>query len=97
MFSGGGDGEKAERRGDGLILLQALEELKKEARLLSVERENLLDIEDRLWVMLREDIRYKIRKNQELRMEIEQEKRKCVRLARGLNASILKDCSMDVS
>ncbi len=85
------------RQGDGLVLLQALEELEKEARLLSVERENLLDIEDRLWVMVREDVRYKIRKNQELQMEIEQEKRKCVRLARGLNASILEDCSLDVS
>jgi hypothetical protein len=84
------------RQGDGLVLLQALEELEKEARQLSVERENLLDIENRMWVMVREDIRYKIRKNQELRMEIEQEKKKCVRLASGLNAAVLKDCSREV-
>jgi hypothetical protein len=46
--------------------------------------------------MVREDIRYKIRKNQELRMEIELQKKKCGRRARGLNASILKDCSKEV-
>ena len=74
-----------------MSLLQVLEELEKEVQLLRDEKENLLNIEDKLWVMVREDIVYKRRKNQELQLEIMKQKENCVELAKGLNASILKD------
>jgi hypothetical protein len=97
MFDNGNDEENGERESDCLILLQVLEELEREVQLLSDKIENLLDIEGRLWVMVREDIAYRRRKNQELSLEIAKRKRNCVALARGLNASILKDCSMAFS
>ena len=97
MLDSGGNGENGERQSDSLILLQALEELEKEVQLLNTEVENLLDIEDKLWVMVQEDIVYKTRKNQELRMEVEQRKRNCAALANGLNASIRKDYFMTFS
>jgi hypothetical protein len=96
VLSSGGNGENGERQDDGLVLLQALEELQQEVQLLTVKRSNLLDIEGKLWVMVHEDIVYKRRKNQELMLEIRKQKENCMKLARGLNASILKDCSMAV-
>ena len=96
MSTSGGNGENGKRQDDSLILLQALEELEKEVQLLTVRMENLLDIEEKLWVMVHEDIVYKRRKNQELSLEIKKQKENCVAMARGLNASILKDCSLAV-
>lgn len=96
MLSSGGNGKNGERQDDGLVLLQALEELQQEVQLLTAKRANLLDIEGKLWVMVHEDIVYKRRKNQELMLEIRKQKENYVKLARGLNASILKDCSMAV-
>ena len=68
----------------GLTLLQVFKYLENEVQLLTVERENLLDIEEKLWLMVYEDIEYKSRKNQELRAEIEKQKKNCVELERGL-------------
>ena len=97
MFDIGNKRENGEKQNDSLSLLHALEELDKEVQLLRGEKENLLDIEDKLWVMVREDIVYKRRKNQELQMENEQTKKNCIMLAKGFNSSIRKDLPHNVS
>jgi hypothetical protein len=47
-----------------------------------------LSIEEKLWFMINEEIEAKRRKNEELRMEVGEQKTKCVELTRMLNASI---------
>jgi hypothetical protein len=68
--------------------LQAYEQLDKEAKMLTVEKEDLLAIEEELHFMLHEEIETRRKKNFSLRMEVEEQKRKCVELTRILNASI---------
>jgi hypothetical protein len=80
--------EDGEGRDCGLNLLQTLEQLEKEAQLLSDEKADLLSIEEKLWFMINEEIEAKRRKNEELRMEVGEQKTKCVELTRILNASI---------
>lgn len=94
MFDGGNDGENGERQVCSLALLEVFEQQEKAVQLLSDERERLLDIEEKLWFMIFEDIKYRIRKNQELRLEVEKQKQNCMELAKGLNASIISDCYM---
>ena len=94
MFDSGNSEEKWKRQGYDLSLLQVLEQLEKEIRLLSNEKENLVEIEEKLWFMINEEIETKRRKNEELRMEVEEQKTRCVELTRFLNASIREDYSM---
>ena len=94
MFDSGNNGENGERQGYDLTILQVLEQLEKEVQLLKYERENLRDIEGTLWFMINDKIEAQIRKNEELRLEVEKRKAHCVKLARVLNASIRVNCSM---
>ena len=94
MFDSGNNKENGEKRGCSLTLLQVFEEQEKTVQSLNHEKKKLLDIEQKLWFMIFEDIKYKIRKNQELRLEVEKQKKNCVKLAKGLNASIRSDCYM---
>ena len=94
MFDSGNSEEKWKRQGYDLSLLQVLEQLEKEIRLLSNEKENLVEIEEKLWFMINEEIETKRRKNEELRMEVEEQKTRGVELTRFLNASIREDYSM---
>jgi hypothetical protein len=64
------------------------EQLNNEAKKLAVEKEDLLAIEEELRFMLHEEIEAKRKENLSLRMEVEEQKRKCVELTRVLNASI---------
>ena len=88
MLNTASNEENGEGRDCGLSLLQTLEQLEKEAQLLGDEKADLLSIEEKLWFMVNEEIEAKRRKNEELRMEVEEQKTKCVELTRILNASI---------
>jgi predicted RNase H-like nuclease (RuvC/YqgF family) len=94
MLNTASNEENGEGREGGLSLLQTLEQLEKEAQLLSDEKADLLSIEEKLWSLINEEIEAKRRKNEELRMEVEEQKTKCVELTRVLNASIREDYSM---
>jgi hypothetical protein len=68
--------------------LQVYEQLDKEAKMLTVEKEDLLAIEEELYFMLYKEIEIRRKKNLSLKIEVEEQKRKCVELTRILNASI---------
>jgi predicted RNase H-like nuclease (RuvC/YqgF family) len=88
MLNTASNEENGESRDCGLSLLQTLEQLEKEAQLLSDEKADLLSIEEKLWLMINEEIENRRRKNEELRMEVEEQKSRCEELTRILNASI---------
>jgi predicted RNase H-like nuclease (RuvC/YqgF family) len=88
MLNTASNEENGESRDCGLSLLQALEQLEKEAQLLSDEKADLLSIEEKLWFMINREIEDRRRKNEELRTEVEEQKSRCVELTRILNASI---------
>ena len=66
----------------------AYSQLDNEAKTLTVEKEDLLVIEEELRFMLNEEIENRRKKNLSLTLEVEDQKRKCVELTRVLNASI---------
>ena len=66
----------------------AYSQLDNEAKTLTVEREDLLVIEEELRFMLNDEIENRRKKNLSLRLEVEEQKRKCTELTRVLNASI---------
>jgi hypothetical protein len=68
--------------------LQAYEQLDKEAKMLTVEKEDLLAIEEELYFMFYKEIEIRRKKNLSSKIEVEEQKRKCVELTRILNASI---------
>jgi hypothetical protein len=68
--------------------LQTYEQLDKEAKMLTVEKEDLLAMEEELHFMLYEEIETRRRKNLLLRFEVEEQKKKCVELTKILNYSI---------
>ena len=88
MLNTASNEENEESRNCGLNLLQTLEQLEKEAQLLSDEKADLLSIEEKLWFMINKEIENRRRKNEELRMEVEEQKSKCVELTRILNETI---------
>ena len=88
MLNTASNEENGEGRDFGLSLLQTLEQLEKEEQLLSDEKTGLLSIEEKLWLMINKEIEAKRRKNEELRMEVEEQKSRCEELTRILNASI---------
>jgi predicted RNase H-like nuclease (RuvC/YqgF family) len=88
MLNTASNEENEESRNCGLSLLQILEQLEKEAQLLSDEKADLLSIEEKLWFMINKEIENRRRNNEELRMEVEEQKSRCVELTRILNASI---------
>lgn len=97
MFEAGSNMENAERKSYGLTLLEAFDQVKNETQLLKNERENLLGMEEELWTKIKQEIELKKQKNHQLRLVIEQQKTNCMNLAKVLNASILADCTMNVS
>jgi len=54
-------------------------------------------MEENLWDKIKQEIDAKKQKNHQLNLVIEQQKTNCLNLAKALNASILADCSMNVS
>jgi hypothetical protein len=68
--------------------LLAYEQLNRAAKMLTVEKEELLNIEEELRFMLTEEIESKRQRNLTLRREVEEQKRKCVELTKILNSSI---------
>ena len=97
MFESGSNKVNEERKTYGLTLLEAYEQVQKDAQLLQEERGRLLDIEENLLDRIRQEIEAKKRKNHQLKLAIEQQKTNCINLAKVLNAYILADCSMNVS
>ena len=88
MFGRDSIQEKAERQDDLLALSQDLKELDVELRALNDEKRYFLNVETALTFFINKKIEAKKRANQELRLEIEDQKANCVNLANVLNASI---------
>jgi hypothetical protein len=84
------DGNKANGENQRGIsdFLQTCEQLEKEAKMLTVEKEDLLAAEEELHFMLYEEIETRRRKNLLLRLEVEEQKKKCVELTKILNYTI---------
>ena len=97
MFGRGNNKENEERKTYGLTLLEAYAQVQKETELLQEERESLLGMEENLWNKIKQEIEAKKQKNHQLRLVIEQQKTNSMNLAKALNASIIDDCSMNVS
>ena len=97
MFEDSSNKENEERKSYGLTLLEAFKQVEKETQLLQNERESLLSMEKELWGKIKQEIEAKKQQNHQLRLVIEQQKTNCMNLAKALNASIIDDCSMNVS
>ena len=94
MFGRDNIQEKAERQDDLLALSQDLKELDVELRALNDEKRYFLNVETALIFFINKKIEAKKRANQELRLEIEDQKANCVNLANVLNASIKTSYSL---
>jgi hypothetical protein len=79
----------SEKEDYGLDTLQVLEQLEEEAKALNEEKMNLLDLQEKLWFKIAEEIENKRQKNEELKREIEELKKKCDEIARILNANVM--------
>jgi hypothetical protein len=88
MFEETVKGEEGQKQSCGLNLLQVVEQLEKEKQLLTDEKADLLEIEAKLWLMIDEEVEDRRRKNEALRMDVEDLRRKCEELTRVLNATI---------
>jgi hypothetical protein len=97
LFESGSNKGNKERKTYGLTLLEAYEQVQKDAQLLQEERGHLLGIEENLCNRIKLEIEAKKRKNHKLKLAIEQQKTNCINLAKVLNAYILADYSMNVS
>ena len=74
-----------EEQNCGLDTLQFLKELEEEAKSLNEEKINLLDLQEKLWFRISEEIENKRQKNEELTKEVEELKKKCEEISRILN------------
>lgn len=88
VFGRGKKVEKGEGQDDVFAFSQFLEQLEKEIRMLNDEKEHFLDSERLLLHLMKEAIDAKKRKNQELRLEVEEQKANCIKLADAFNASV---------
>ena len=77
--------EHAEEQDCGLDTLQFLKELEEESKSLNEEMMNLLDLQEKLWFRISEEIENKRQKNDKLKREVEELKKKCEELKRILN------------
>jgi N-acetylglutamate synthase-like GNAT family acetyltransferase len=77
--------EHTEEQDCGLDTLQFLEQLEEEAKSLNEEKINLLDLQEKLWFRISEEIENKRQKNEELKKEVEELKKKCEEISRILN------------
>ena len=94
MFGRDNIQDKTERQDDLLALSQDLKELDVELRALNDEKRYFLNVETALIFFINKKIETKKRANQELRLEIEDQKVNCVKLANVLNASIKTSYSL---
>jgi uncharacterized protein YlxW (UPF0749 family) len=69
----------------GFNTLQVLEQLEKEAQALNEEKMNLLDMQEKLWLKISAEIENRRKKNEKLRMEVEELREKCNELTRAMN------------
>jgi seryl-tRNA synthetase len=77
--------EHTEEQDCGLGTLQFLKELEEESKSLNEEMMNLLDLQEKLWFRISEEIENKRQKNEKLKREVEELKKKCEELKRILN------------
>jgi hypothetical protein len=77
--------EHTEEQDYGLDTLQFLEQLEEEAKSLNEEKINLLDLQEKLWFRISEEIENKRQKNEVLKKEVEELKKKCEEISRILN------------
>jgi hypothetical protein len=68
--------------------LRVLEELEKEEKMLYEEKMNLLDIENKLVLKINEEIENKRQKREQLRVEVEDLRKRCEELTNLLNLHI---------
>ena len=68
--------------------LRVLQELEKEVELLNEEKDNLLNIEEELWVKINEEIERKRKMRDELRKQVEELRVKCEELTKTFNSLI---------
>jgi hypothetical protein len=90
------DEEKTETQYHGLEILKVLEQLEEEIQILNYEKKKLMDAEKVLMFMIEQKIEANVRKNQKLRFEVENQRAKCTKLAKILNASIIQIPSHDI-
>ena len=77
--------EREENQDFGFNTLQVLEQLEKEAQDLNEEKINLLDMQKRLLLKISAEIENRRKKNEELKIEVEELRKKCDELTRVLN------------
>ena len=77
--------EREENQDFGSNTLQVLEQLEKEVQELNEEKMNLLDMQERLWLKISAEIENRRKKNEELKIEVEELRKKCNELTRVLN------------
>ena len=82
--------EHTEKQDYGLDTLQFLEQLEEEAKSLNEEKINLLDLQEKLWFRISEEIENKRQKNEELKKEVEELKKKCEEISSILNTYVQK-------
>lgn len=68
--------------------LKILETFENEVKFLSAEKDNLLNIEENLWLKINEEIENKRKLRDELRQQVEELRIRCERLAKLLNSLI---------
>jgi predicted RNase H-like nuclease (RuvC/YqgF family) len=85
MLNTAANKECEENQDFGSNTLQVLEQLEKEAQELNEEKMNLLDMQERLWLKISAEIENRRKKNEELRIEVEELRKKCDELTRVLN------------
>ena len=76
---------------DQLSLSQVLKKLKKEVKLLDDKKQKIIDSHRNLLFILNKRVEAKKNNNEKLRLEIENQKKACLRMANVLNASIRLD------
>lgn len=76
--------EHKEGQDYGFETLQFLKQLEEEAKSLNEEKLNLLDLQEKLWFRISQEIENKRQKNEELKKEIEELKKNCEELNRIL-------------
>ena len=76
---------------DQVSLSQVLKKLKKEVKLLDDKKQKIIDSHRNLLFILNKRVEAKKNNNEKLRLEIENQKKACLRMANVLNASIRLD------
>jgi hypothetical protein len=74
-----------EKQDCGLDTLQFLEQLEEEAKSLNEEKINLLDMQEKLWFKISEEIENKKQRNKKLKKEVDELRKKCDDLDRILD------------